>query len=96
MAEPLFLVGGLALTEFRLARLVQNLQTVLPELRGLQAEAVYLAQVMPGTDPAPLAALLQGTPAPLALAPGRFWPCHAPARRRPGPARPPTSPPCAA
>ena len=70
MTEPLFLVGGLALSEFRLARLVQNLQAVLPELRGLQAEAVYLAQVMPGTDPAPLAALLQGTPAPLALAPG--------------------------
>ena len=31
MAEPLFLVGGPALTEFRLARLVQNLQAVLPE-----------------------------------------------------------------
>ncbi|HEY0675176.1 MAG TPA: phosphoribosylformylglycinamidine synthase, partial [Immundisolibacter sp.] len=69
MSEPLFLVGGPALTEFRLARLVQSLQALLPELRAVQAEAVYLADVAPDVDPAPLAALVQATPAPLVLAP---------------------------
>ncbi|WP_448505880.1 phosphoribosylformylglycinamidine synthase [Immundisolibacter sp.] len=70
MPEPLFLVGGPALTDFRLARLVQGLRALLPELRGAQADAVYLADVAPGVDPAPLSALVQGAPAPLSLAPG--------------------------
>ena len=45
MAQPAFLIGGPALGEFRLARLREALAARLPALTGVQADAVYLADV---------------------------------------------------
>ncbi|MDD3650618.1 phosphoribosylformylglycinamidine synthase, partial [Immundisolibacter sp.] len=72
MAQPAFLIGGPALGEFRLARLREALAARLPALTGVQADAVYLADVAADADLDRLAALLPARPAALALAPGEL------------------------
>jgi len=80
VTQPAFLTGAPALGEFRLARLQDALRACLPALTGVQADAVYLADLgadlgadlAGGADLDRLAALLPATPAPLALAPGEL------------------------
>ncbi|MGE0810825.1 MAG: phosphoribosylformylglycinamidine synthase [Immundisolibacter sp.] len=76
MTQPAFLTGAPALGEFRLARLQDALRACLPALTGVQADAVYLADLgadlAGGVDLDRLAALLPATPAPLVLAPGEL------------------------
>jgi phosphoribosylformylglycinamidine synthase len=72
VAQPAFLTGAPALGEFRLARLLHALRVPLPRLTGVQADAVYLADLAAGADLERLAALLPATPAPLTLGAGEL------------------------